>query len=117
MRIPTLAPPPLPPGHARATEVLRELRAADASWATAKRGPSAPGAPRSLPSRDLIERLTAVATAMHADYVRHVEALAVLDGISEAIADGADPHAARMALAPIAEQLADLAPVQKAQVA
>jgi hypothetical protein len=30
MRVPTLAPPPLPPGHTRAATVLRDLRATDA---------------------------------------------------------------------------------------
>ena len=113
---------------------LAWMRAQDTSWATAGRRPVAapsatypahdhgatPPAPRRpLPSRDLIERLTAVSTAMQDDYTAHLDALAVLDGIAAAIADGADAHAVRMALAPIAAELAALAPVatMKAQVA
>ena len=39
MRVPTIAPPPLPPGHAHAAAVLRDLRAADTSWAAPRRRP------------------------------------------------------------------------------
>lgn len=102
-----------------AVEVLRDLRAADTTPAAlGMRRPTAPVS-RPLPTHALIERLTAVSTAMHADYDRHLDTLAVLDGIAAAIADGADAHVVRMALAPIAAELAALAPVAtlKAQVA
>lgn len=107
-------------------DVLRELRAADVplsstairdahdrgSWLPAsvgiRRTPLTATPP--LPGRDLIERLAVVSAAMHDDYARHLDTLAVLDGISAAIADGADAHTVRMALAPIAAELADLAP-------
>jgi hypothetical protein len=82
-----------------AAEVLAELRAADAP--TRVLG--------SLPSRDLIERLTAVATAMHDDHTRQLDTLAVLDDISAAMAELPYPHAARMLLAPIVAQLAEVA--------
>jgi hypothetical protein len=63
-----------------AADVLPELRAADTSWsALGMRRPTAPPAP---PSRDLIEYQTAVSCAMHADYERHLDTLATLDGIS-----------------------------------
>jgi len=65
MRVPTIAPPPLPPGHARAVEVLRDLRAADTSWAAPRPRPVAPQ-PRIdhlaqlLASRRTVSRLVAV---------------------------------------------------------
>jgi hypothetical protein len=109
--------PTRPAGIAR--EVLAELRAAEvvmpplqsATCGTHDRGTWLPASaglarvplttPRPLPTRDLIERCAAVSTAMHADYERHLDTLAVLDGISAAIADGADAHVVRMALAPV----------------
>ena len=69
MRVPTIAPPPLPPGHARAVEVLRDLRAADTSWAAPRRRP-APPAPRvdhfarALASTRTVRRLAAVYDAL-----------------------------------------------------
>lgn len=53
------------------------------------------------PTRDLIEYQTAVSCAMHADYAKHLDTLAVFADISAAWADADDTHALRMALAPV----------------
>jgi hypothetical protein len=117
VRVPILAPPPLPPGHTRGATVLRELRDADAADladflgaldavrpvpATAirdihDRGTWLPVSiglarvpltePRPLPTRDLTERCAAISTAIHADYERHLDTLHVLGKISAALAE------------------------------
>lgn len=69
------------------------------------RRPAAPSpvdAPK-LPSRNLIEYVTAVSTAIHADYERHLDTLRTIDEISAA---APDTHTLRMALTPILAQLA-----------
>jgi len=58
MRVPTIAPPPLPPGHTRAAAVLRDLRAADTSWtALGMRRPVAPTPAAPLTLTDWSARL------------------------------------------------------------
>jgi len=136
-------PPPTPAGVAaparrypapqlklsgRAAEVLADLRAADTSSVVlGMRRPVVP-APRPLPTRSLIERLTAVSTAMHADYGRHLDTLAVLDDIAAALTEHPEAMATpshpgiRLGLRRAFAELAALAPVdgaqaQKAQVA
>jgi len=66
-----------------------------------------PLAALNLPSRDLVEFQTAVSCAMHADYERHLDTLAVVNSIA---ALAADAHVVAMALAPVVALLAEDAP-------
>lgn len=78
---------PLPPRRVHADEVLAELRAADTTPAAlGMRRPAAP-APRPLPGFATIAYLTAVSTAIQADYERHLDTLRVLDDISAAFTE------------------------------
>lgn len=102
--------PPLPLGApARAVAVLAGLRveAPVQPRTLGMRRPAAPTparpAPQPLPGRSLIEYVTAVSTAIHADYERHLDTLRVIDEISAA---APDTHTLRMALTPILAELA-----------
>lgn len=95
--------PPLPLGaQARSVAALAGLHAETPTLGM--RRPTAPArpAPKPLPARSLIEYVTAVSTAIHADYERHLDTLRVIDEISAAAPDA---HTLRMALAPVVEQL------------
>jgi hypothetical protein len=63
--------------------------------------------PVPLPPLTLIERLTFISTAMHADDVVDTDTLNVLDEISAAMAAVDNPHPLRMALAPILAQMTE----------
>jgi hypothetical protein len=70
--------PPLPLGApARAVAALAEMHAAEPT-------PVAP--PRPF-SPDLLARLAFISTAMHADYTRHLDTMAVLDEISAVLTE------------------------------
>lgn len=64
-------------------------------------------APRPLPTVDTIAYLAAVSTAMHDDYERHLDTLAVIDAIADL---PVHLRAVTMALAPIGAALAEPAP-------
>lgn len=81
---------PLPAKRAHAAEVLRELRAADTSWAAlGMRQPVAPQlpAPRPLPGIATIAYLSAVSVAIRVDQALHADTLHVIDDI-RALLDG-----------------------------
>jgi hypothetical protein len=62
---------------------------------------------RPVPTLTLIERLTFISTAMHADDVVDTDTLNILDEISAAMAGVDNPHPLRMALAPILAQMTE----------
>lgn len=112
---------PLPLGApARSVAVLADLRAADGTLGMRRPSAPVPAAAPPLPSRDLIEYVTAVSTAIHADHLRHLDTLRVIDDIaavltehSELLAPPSHPGP-RLWLRRIA---AELAPYTKSQVA
>lgn len=97
-------PAPLPAGWGRGMIAFLRAEAPVEPRTLGMRRPTAPTAPK-LPSRDLIEYVTAVSVAMHADYERHLNTLRVIDQIAAA---APDPHTLAMALAPVLGQLKGL---------
>lgn len=95
------APAPKPPNWGRDMIAFLRAEAPVEPRTLGMRRPSAPTA-RPLPSRDLIEYVTAVSTAIHADYERHLDTLRVIDDIAAA---APDTHTLAMALAPVVAML------------
>lgn len=104
-------------------DMLTYLRAQDTTPAgLGMHRPAAP-APRPLPHFATIAYLTAVSTAINADYQRHLDTLRVIDDISAAFTEHpelltADGHPGpRLWLRRIIAELAPFADAVKAQVA
>ena len=98
MRVPTITPPPLPPGHARAAAVLAELRAADTSWSAPVA--SCPAAPMPRRHRE---------SALYLAHVR-VRQVRAVSARYDAIATELEAALAELAaLAPLATLKAEVA--------
>lgn len=79
---------PLPLGApARSVAVLAGLRAETPTLGMRRPSAPVPAAAPPLPSRDLIEYVTAVSTAIHADYERHLDTLRVIDDIAAVLTE------------------------------